>query len=386
MSPTPSPVSPSPQLTDEATLEVAIEYLSEHLPVEMPASCPAQTLYQVLLWAASRHDSIEHTCQVLTQVPSGNGIRHHLAKFSDMATLERQVNQALQHRLPDQLENRRQRLAIDLHLIPYYGQPTETEAGYLYRSQAKAGTTTFFAYGSVYAIRAHQRVTLAIHAIRRGETLVATLTYLLAQLTPLRIKIERRYLDRGFYCVPVIRWLKALSIPFLMPVIVRGKQGGTRAFCHGRTSYQSEYTLRSQRYGTVSHPIAIVCRYRCGRRGAHGVDYLLYVAYRLKVALHQLPGHYKQRFGIETSYRLKNTCRIRTATKRPIWRFLFVALAFILVNLWIWLLWRHLSRRRRGFRRIYQECFPLRTFLEFLSHAVERQFPLMREIYLPDSP
>ncbi|MEM9155438.1 MAG: hypothetical protein AAGB13_10410 [Cyanobacteria bacterium P01_F01_bin.33] len=84
-------------------------------------------------------------------------------------------------------------------------KPTLEEARYLYRSQAKAGTTSFFAYATVYVIRAHQRVTLAIHAIPRGETLVASITYLLARLTPLRVKVKRLYLDRGFYCVPVIR-------------------------------------------------------------------------------------------------------------------------------------------------------------------------------------
>lgn len=77
-------------------------------------------------------------------------------------------------------------------------------------------------------IRCHQRVTLAVHAIPRGETLVGSLTLLLARLTPLRVKVKRLYLDRGFYSVPVIRWLKALNIPFLMHVIIRGKTGGTR--------------------------------------------------------------------------------------------------------------------------------------------------------------
>ena len=72
-------------------------------------------------------------------------------------------------------------LAIDLHLLPYYGQPNEAEVPYIYRSQAKAGTTSFFAYATVYVIRAHRRVTLAIHAVQRGETMVVIITCLLDQ-------------------------------------------------------------------------------------------------------------------------------------------------------------------------------------------------------------
>jgi putative transposase len=86
---------------------------------------------------------------------------------------------------------------------------------------------------------------------------------------------------------------------------------------------------------------------------------------------------------METSYRLKNQCRIRTTTKNPVVRLLFVALAFILVDLWIYLLWQFVSRTQRGGQVVYRERFSLKTMLEFLSHAVERHFPLITAIYLP---
>lgn len=381
----PTSVSSTPALTDEDTLNAAIDWVSTQMPLETQGVYSSQMFYHVLLWAASRQDTVEHACQVLTGVPSSNDVRYHLNQLEDMADLETQANEALQGQLPDGIYNHRHRLAIDLHLIPYYGVPGQQETPYIYRSQAKAGTTTFFAYATVYVIRRHQRVTLALHAIPRGETLVATVTILLARLTALRVKIKRLYLDRGFYSIPVIRWLQALRIPFLMPAIIRGKRGGTRALCQGRQSYRTPYTLKSSEYGSVTCDMAVVCRYHKGRRHRHGIQYLVFVVYRVKVALSQLPSHYRNRFGIETSYRLKNPCRIRTTTKRPVVRFLYVALAFILVNLWIWLLWSRVSRSRRGGRRVYREHFPLKTMLEFLCHAIERRFPLIQAVFLPDS-
>ncbi|KAM3092881.1 hypothetical protein ACKFKG_21055 [Phormidesmis sp. 146-35] len=77
--------------------------------------------------------------------------------------------------------------------------------------------------------------------------------------------------------------------------------------------------------------------------------------------------------------------RIRTTTKNPILRFLFVALAFILVNLWVYLLWCFISHARLGGQRVFQTLFPLKTMLNFLAHAVERRFPLITAIYLPVS-
>jgi hypothetical protein len=141
----PSSLSTSPALTDEATLEVALDCLLEHLPIEMEGAYTPADLFEILLRAASRGDSIEHTVQQLEGAPSGNGVRYHLDKLNDMATVEHQLNRALQSRIPAKIAKRQQRIAIDLHLIPYYGKPGEAEASYIYRSQAKAGTTRFFA-------------------------------------------------------------------------------------------------------------------------------------------------------------------------------------------------------------------------------------------------
>ena len=46
---------------------------------------------------------------------------------------------------------------------------------------------------------------------------------------------------------------------------------------------------------------------------------------------------YRKRFGIETGYRQMNQCRIRTTTKKFNVRFLYVAIALLLRNLWVWL-------------------------------------------------
>ena len=139
----------------------------------------------------------------------------------------------------------------------------------------------------------------------------------------------------------------------------------------------------SHDYGTVNCQMAVVCRYHKGRRHQHGIQYLLFVVYRVKVTTQQLPQHHRGRFGIETSYRLQNSCRIRTTTRHPVVRLLFVALAFVLVNLWLWLLWSRLSLTHRGGRRVYQVCFRLKTMLEFLHHAIERHFPLLYSLTLP---
>lgn len=376
----------APVLTDETTLAAVQEVLQAQVSIEMTGDFQPESLFEVLLHAASHASSIEQSCKTLADAPTGNAVRYHLDKLDEVAGLEAQLNAALAARLPGRLSGTSQRMAIDLNLIPYYGTPSEAELPYIIRSQAKEGTCSFYTYATAYVIARGKRLTLALHAVRRDETMVAVLTYLFDRLATLAIGIKRLYLDRGFYSVPVIRWLQACDIPFLMPVIVRGQQGGTRALVNQKRTFQTTYTMHSPEYGSVSFNVGVVGTYQMGRRGRHGIEYLPFVVYRIPLHLRALPVHYRQRFGIECSYRQKNLSRIRTTTKNPATRLLYVGIAFLLVNLWTFLVWTYVSHPRPGGRRLFTELFPLRTLLQFLAQAIERNLGLITQIYLPDPP
>jgi putative transposase len=60
-----------------------------------------------------------------------------------------------------------------------------------------------------------------------------------------------------------------------------------------------------------------------------------------------------------------------------------VGISFLLVNIWVNLLWRKISKPRRGGRLIYRELFPLKQLLSFLNQAVERLFQAVEVIYIP---
>lgn len=376
----------SPVLTDTTTLVEVLEVVQAEVSIEMAGDFQPESLFEVLLHAASHASSLEQTCEILADAPTGNAVRYHLDKLDDVAGLEVQLNRALAARMPGRLSGTSQRMAIDLNLIPYYGTPSEAETPYIIRSQAKAGTCSFYAYASAYVIARGKRITLALHAVRWDESMVAVLTHLFDRLSSLDIGIKRLYLDRGFYSVPVIRWLQACDIPFLMPVIVRGKQGGTRTLINQKRTYKTTYTMSSQAYGSVSFDVWVVGTYQMGRHGKHGVDYLPFVVYKVPLRLRALPENYRQRFGIECSYRQKNLCRIRTTTKNPATRLLYVGIAFLLVNLWTFMIWAYFSLPRSGGRRLFPELFPLRTLLQFLAQAVERHLGLITQISLPIPP
>jgi hypothetical protein len=86
---------------------------------------------------------------------------------------------------------------------------------------------------------------------------------------------------------------------------------------------------------------------------------------------------YRKRFGIETSYRQMNQCRIRTTTKRFNVRFLYVAIGLLLRNLWVWLHHVVLSSPRRGCRRYNWELLRVDRMLLFLEQVAAELYGLV---------
>jgi hypothetical protein len=374
--------TPKLVLRDKETLGEVIDCLTEHLEIPMQGQCNQKTLFEILVHAASEGSSIEQTCKSLEDVPKGNATRYHLDKLEDMESLEQSLNEALHSRLPSRIRGGKQKVAMDLNLLPYYGKPSEEEAPYIYHSQAKAGTCSFYAYATVYVIAKGKRVTIALHAVRRDETMVCIITRLLDRIADLNLTIKRLYLDRGFFSVPVIRWLHACDIPFVMPVIIRGKEHGTRRLLRCGRSYKTHYTMVSNHYGSVSFEVWVVGTYCQGKYGRHGVEYQAYAVFKVSLRLRGLPDDYGKRFGIETSYRLKNHSRIRTTTKNPVVRLPYVGIAFLLVDLWVYLLWTVVSRPRKGARLLYVSFFTFKTMLRFLRQAIDRKHIVTKAVYL----
>jgi putative transposase len=110
-------------------------------------------LWTVLFYAACRMASLAAACKALLRAPSDTAVHDALiATLPPTHELQRRVNRALQGDLPKALRRRRQPLAIDLHLVPYHGEPLRDVAE-VYRSQAKSGTCSFHAYATAYVIK-----------------------------------------------------------------------------------------------------------------------------------------------------------------------------------------------------------------------------------------
>jgi hypothetical protein len=361
----------------------AAEHLQAHLQFQdYKRKTPAPVLWSLLLAAAARITSLSDACGRLRDAPSDETARKALlATLPDYADLQRRLNAALAGHLPKALCRHRQRLAIDLTLIPYHGKPFG-DPDEVYRSQARDGTSHFHAYATAYVIRTGQRDTVALTGVKKGEPLKDVVQRLLRQAASVGVRPRLLLLDRGFYSVVVVRYLQAARVPFLMPVVCHGRPpkhpkgpSGSHVFRTWKVSGWSDHTLTDAKGRTARVSIGVKCRNYRGQWKRHGRQALVYAFWGYRPpSPDSVFTTYRLRFGIETSYRQMHEGRIRTTSRRPAVRLLYVGIALVLRNLWVWLHFTPLALPRRGGRVVLLERLRWETVLLWLLHVAEETF------------
>ena len=348
--------------------------LRDHGPV-----CTAAAVWNVLLRAAARLTSLLAACRDLSAAPSSQAALQALKRGlpRTLPVLEGRLNDALLGVGARRLRRRAWPVAIDWHLAPYYGRPQRSR-NEVYCGKPRQGTTRFHAYATACVVQAGRRYTLALTWVRRHETSVAVLRRLHARLRQLRLRIKLFLLDRFFYGVPVTALLQELRVPFLMPVADRGRRPRKR-----RRATSGPRWLRRQKAGWYSHTLkrgrqevrisVCVCYHSYRRRdgGQRRQQKLLFGAWRVRGAPREIQRRYRTRFGIEASYRQARQARIYTCTRDPRVRLVFMAVALLLRNLWVWVHAEVLARGGERAEAPQLERLRLRQLLDWVARAVE---------------
>ena len=374
------------KLSAQDVYQLTQEVLQETFDLDMHNShYDAQTIWDVLVTAAVERLTIDSASQLLENAPSANTVRNALkSMLSDegLVELEQRVNELLIARLPPKLLKKRVVCAVDYTDIPYHGQH-ETDDDRVRRGRAKSGTTHFHSFGTLTVLHRHKRYTIALTLFRKSDKAHHGLKRLLERGKHLGLRIKRLYLDRGFDSNGVVALLKKQSFPSLIALSIRGKTGGTRALCVGRKSYQTTYERKSRIYEDEVFTVWIVCKYSKGRYRRNRIGYFAYILIGdLKMPPHQIYEEYRKRFGIESTYRLMNTMRARTASRSVALRLFFVALALLLLNLWAYVKWRFLYKRQAGPRQVVHHLLPLARWRLWLWEIVKQRLGFSLEISL----
>jgi hypothetical protein len=299
-------------LTSDDVLDFALDTLLKGVKLYINGrKCTVENVWEIILKASAGQTSVNDVCDDLADTANGNTVLGHLhaalpQALNQLWRLEAQLNRVLVLNVPARLLRVRCDLAIDWVLVPYHGEPAK-DAEEVKRSVAREGTTHFHCYATAYMVYQNQRLTLAMTFVRKSDTMVKILGRLFKRLDVLNIRIKKTYLDKGFYSIAVIRFLKARDLPFILSAVTR-QNGGVGKLFIGLASYATTYTLRNQELGSETVDLAIARKNSKGRYRRQRSKWFAYVTYRVRTQPLQIFQFYRWRFGIESSYRQMNAC------------------------------------------------------------------------------
>lgn len=389
----PRPFTQVDHLSQQQVHQLAFESLNQHLPLSSKGekSSP-EMVWDILLTAAANQTSIDYECDQHDGAASANTVRGVLHDSLDLQVTEKQVNEALWHNLDQRYWKQPQTVAVDLVEAPYYGQ-ADSDPDEVRRGKAKQGTTHFHVFATVYVVRKNRRVTLALHYVRQGESLVAVLNTLKGYLDQRGLKVKLWLADRAFCHVAALKWFDQQP-EAIVPMMARGKKdppSASRVLFEGKVSHWTDYTMRSSKVGELTFPVAVARRYSRRSRSSRkrlAPTTLVYAVVGKKVrsqnyhrSLDSVVALYKSRFGIESSYRQMNQARLRTSSRSPALRLLAVAIAFLLRNLWALCSWMTLARPGPGCRGGNSK-FRLQTLLRWIANVVDQKLGFRTETEL----
>ena len=348
-----------------------LETLKEHLNIKVDGYiCNTEMILNALIKASAENSSLEAACADLEEIADSNTIREYLNEalpIKELREQEKQVNEALACCTPEDLVRTEIEIAVDFHDEPFYGKQEGTRK-VTCAGQAKKGTTHFVRIATAYIIWRQVRLTLAVRYVLPEDETLEILKFLLKRLKKLGFKAKVLYMDKGFSSTAIIEYLTAQQQSAIIACPIRGKTGGTRALCRGRSSYSAKYTFTN---GTQSD-LAMKASLVPNASGKLRRKWLAFILILLDWKPDKVYEQYRRRFGIECSYRMVRRVRASTTSRNPSLRFFLLGVGLILVNAWAFLRWTFSRLMHRGPRRVDVSRFRLNRFTKFLIRTVEK--------------
>ena len=362
-----------------------LEMLKEHLSIKADGYiCKTEMILNVLIKASAENSSLEAVCADLEETADSNTIREYLNEalpIKELREQEKQINEALACCTPTDLVRTDIEIAIDFHDEPFYGKQ-ESIRKVTCAGQAKKGSTHFVRIATAYIIWRQVRLTLAVRYVLPEDDTLEILKFLLKRLKKLGFKAKVLYMDKGFASTAIIQYLTAQQQAAIIACPIRGKKGGTRALCHGRSSYSTKYTFTDGTQTDIAMKASLVPN----ASGKLRRKWLAFILISLDWKPDKVYAEYRRRFGIECSYRMLRRVRASTTSRNPSLRFFLLGIGLILVNAWVFLRWTFSRLMDRGPHRVDLSRFRFNRFTKFLIRTVENIYGAISAIPTHISP
>jgi hypothetical protein len=226
-------------------------------------------------------------------------------------------------------------VAIDTHNLPYYG---DRATPHIVGGQKKQGTKYFFSYATAALIHRRRRYTVGLMPLTRGTPPHEIVGALLDQVRGRGLVVGGVVLDSGFDSGETILLLQHRGLSYAVPLRRKGRGTNRRNACFawphgtiGEVAWVTEKTRAAVATRVLVWQRAGQSRAKVYAFGGWGDATARREARRAWLARRR----YRERFGIETSYRQKNQARAWTTSRNVAYRLLLEGLAHLLRQIWV---------------------------------------------------
>jgi putative transposase len=286
----------------------------------------------LLTHVAMNHDFTHNGSQTFRFVmkentPASNTLLYHVRKF-DVEELRDAFRKAFEEifkiaKKHNVFKKKKLDVAIDLHDWLYYGNKNDFM---VCETKPQKGTSHCFRFATINIVENGKRFTLLALPMHAFDNKHDVLNELLSYAKS-KINIRNVYVDRGFFNVKCIEILEKQRVKWLMPAV------RNRAIKKLMKEYDSptvlNYTMGRKNFDQVKFKLVIV---------NDQDDVKRVFATNLRVTKDNakiLFQEYGKRWGIETSYRVKQDFKARTTSKKYVVSFFYFMFSACLYNLWI---------------------------------------------------
>ena len=262
-------------------------------------------------------------------------------------------------------------VAIDTHLVPYYGTPTPDLVG----GPKKQGTKQFFCYATAVLLHKRRRYTIALVPVFPKTKPHEIVRALLDQIAEKGLKIRGVTLDTAFDSGETLLLLQERNLAYSVPLRRIGKSNNARNRCFEgghRLVRWIEWTTDKTRRQVRTRTYLWKGRLKTLLFAFHGWSGDR--ARNVHEQAAQSRRLYRRRFGIETSYRQKNQAQARTTSRDPIYRLLLEGVAYLVRQVWV-MLTEILARLSHAPANAWISALPLQQLVDWLVHELTRLHP-----------
>ena len=327
-----------PSVTPARVHALAQQLLARHLGwTDTGKAVRASQLLDLVLWIAasgrSLFDLARQWCAASHQT-----VRQALyGQLADEARLTAALVDTLYDVQALSRNDRRRQwvVAIDTHDVPFYGKrSTPGVVG----GPKKEGTKYFYRYATAILVHDRRRYTVGFAPLTDSQKPHDTVATLLDQIDGHRLRIRGVVLDSGFDSGDTLLLLQRRGLDYTVPLRRKGTGSNHRNdwFAAPVGTVRSVTWTTERTRQSVSTDVFV---YRAP--GSPDVKVFAFAGWGSRTACtayrRAWKGYrrYRQRFGIETSYRQKNQAKGATTSTNPRYRLLLEGVAHLLRQLWV---------------------------------------------------